>query len=410
MENDQENYLDSIALKSIFKRSQLGILLLGIGVLFALLSVVTIWSFNTYLNRNVNLLGKTLSELIQPAIVFKDENYIQKYLESYLNSYSIRRIEVLDENQQVLIMRENQAGQYTLTQTVLERYLLDKPKYFDVFHDDNRKIATIVLYPSGEQMAIYLVQLIVILLFYLFLMMIAWVLSVQYVYRKIMNTIKPLIHTAELVHDQKAYNLRFKESRIYEFNILIQVFNQLLTEIQKWHVRLLQENEQLSYQANHDELTGLPNRHVFYRTLNEIFADEVEREQSVLMFIDNNNFKQINDQYGHQAGDAVLKEMAIRLKGRIRQQDLMVRIGGDEFAIVLHGVKKIDYLPNIAENLLNCCQEPLLFEQQTIYFSFSIGMAYSSYAHSMEQWIEQADSAMYQAKELDSHWSIFEHK
>lgn len=404
------NHKNSIALKSIFKKSQLGILLLGVGVLFVLLSVVTIWSFNTYLSRNVNLLGKTLSELIQPAIVFNDEQYIQKNLESYLSSYSIRRIEVLNENNQLLIAQDSKVGQYSSTQRLLERYLLNKPKYFDVyFEEQDKNIGTIVLYPSAEQMAIYLVQLVMILLFCLFLMMLAWVLSVQYVYRKMMSTIKPLTHTAELVRDQKAYNLRFNESQIYEFNILIQVFNQLLSEIQKWHIRLLQENEQLSYQAHHDELTGLPNRHIFYRTLNEIFADATEREQSVLMFIDNNNFKQINDQYGHQAGDAVLKEMAIRLKSRIRQQDLMVRIGGDEFAIILRSVKKVDYLPNIAENLLSCCHEPLNFEQQTIYFSFSVGMAFSSYAYSVEQWIEHADYAMYQAKALDSHWSVFKH-
>lgn len=400
----------ALPLKYIFKRSQLWVMLLGTVMIFVLLFTVTLWSFNTYLRRNVQVLGKTLTELVQPALEFQDMDYLNKTVESYLNSYSIRKIELFDIEHHILLSKNISRGQYSTIQSWIDSYFSSKPVYFDIYLEgENLKIGTLALYPSSEQMAIYIVQLLLILFISLLAMMLCWFYSVQRIYRVMMGAIVPLTHTAAYVRDEKAYNIRFKISKIAEFNILIQVFNQLLDEIQKWHIHLQQENAELSYQALHDELTGLPNRHVFYKTLQEIFKDDESRQNSVLMFIDNDKFKEINDNYGHLAGDAVLKEMALRLKARIRRDDVFVRIGGDEFAIILKNVNRIEFLQTIATNLIACTQEPLWFEQQYIHFGFSIGMAFSPYAQSVEQWIEQADRAMYQAKTSPLHWAIYHH-
>lgn len=399
----------ALSLKHIFRRSQLWIILLGISMIFILLLILTFWSLNTYLRRNVQVLGKTLTELVEPALQFQQMDYVENTVESYLNSYSIRKIELFDLNQNVLLSKQAPEGQYSMVHNLIYPYFANKPVYFDIYlEDENLKIATLAFYPSYEHMAAYVIQLSSILLLSLLAMMLCWFYSVQRIYRLMMDTIKPLTYTAELVSEQKAYNLRFSNSKIYEFNILIQAFNDLLKEIQKSHTHLQQENKELSYQAMHDELTGLGNRYVFYHHLKEIFDDEEARKNSVLMFIDNDDFKEINDQYGHLAGDAVLKEMAYRLKERIRRDDVLVRIGGDEFAIILYGVNKIDFLQTIAYNLIECAKEPLEFDGQKIYFSFSIGMAFSPNVQSIEDWIEQADRAMYQAKESPLHWAIYE--
>jgi diguanylate cyclase (GGDEF)-like protein len=125
---------------------------------------------------------------------------------------------------------------------------------------------------------------------------------------------------------------------------------------------------------------------------------------SALFFIDNNNFKDINDQYGHLAGDAVLQEMANRLKTSLRQDDFIARLGGDEFAILIRNISKTEHLAKISENLLKCCEQPLQFEQHEIHFSFSIGIASTEQAHSPEDLITAADSAMYKAKTLQQGW------
>ncbi|MBZ0415257.1 GGDEF domain-containing protein, partial [Acinetobacter baumannii] len=151
----------------------------------------------------------------------------------------------------------------------------------------------------------------------------------------------------------------------------------------------------------------LPNRHYFYQILLDMFEDKDFDNKSALLFIDNNNFKSINDQFGHLAVDEVLKEMAKRLQTRLRHQDFIARLGGDEFAVILHSITHADHLISIAENLLESCKEPLHLNDQTIYFSFSVGIALSQFASSPEDFIMQADQAMYKAKTSEQHWFIY---
>jgi len=241
----------------------------------------------------------------------------------------------------------------------------------------------------------------------MFFIVIALLWSVNLTYRQIMQAIKPLTHIAQLVSDQKAYNLRFPNNHIKEFQNLNTVFNELLEEIQVWHTHLQKENLQLSFQARHDQLTGLANRHYFYEELLNIFKNKQFRHNSALIFIDNNKFKAINDHYGHLAGDAVLREMANRLMQSVRQEDFIARLGGDEFAIILHTIHHSDHLQTIAEGLLASCDEPLDFNGQLIHFSFSLGIAFSQFADNPDDLVMQADQAMYKAKNSDEHWFIY---
>ena len=99
--------------------------------------------------------------------------------------------------------------------------------------------------------------------------------------------------------------------------------------------------------------------------------------------------------------------MAQRLHNHIRQDDFVARLAGDEFAIILRSVSKVEHLISIAENLLKCCEDPLIYKDQKISFSFSIGIAISSQASNPEDFISQADQAMYKAKSLQHHWYIY---
>ena len=240
----------------------------------------------------------------------------------------------------------------------------------------------------------------------LFMIFAVW-WSVNLTYRHIMESFSPLIQIAQLLKQQKAYNLRFPQSDIKEFQELNGTFNQLLDEIQTWHTHLQNENNALSHQVQHDHLTQLPNRSYFYQVLCNLFEDPNQRQNLALVFIDNNNFKAINDQYGHLVGDEVLKEMSNRLKRHIRQNDFVARLAGDEFAIILRSISKVEHLISIAENLIKCCEEPLIYKGQAIAFSFSLGIAISTQASSPEDLISQADQAMYKAKSLQHHWFIY---
>lgn len=397
----------SKSLKQIFQRSQLGIFLLSFLLLCMLVGTIGIISLNSYTERSVKLLSETLTEKIQPALVFQDYEYLDKTVASFMANYDLREVRVIDHDQHVMLSKELPATiNETLLTAILEKFVYNKASVSYIY-DGERKIASLWVYQGVSHISDYIFRILVGFLFSLILTLVVWWYSIQRIYGFIISTLNPLMYVASLVREQKAYNLRFDPSQIKEFNVLIQVFNQLLDEIQSWHTNLQNENKQLSFQAHHDELTSLPNRHVFYKTLEQLFADKKIANNSALVFIDNNDFKRINDTYGHQAGDEVLKETASRLKKRIRHQDVLVRIGGDEFAIIIHSVQKAEYLSRVAESLLSCCDMPLQYEGKEIKFGFSVGIAYSAYANNSEELIRQADKAMYEAKTLEQHWAIF---
>ena len=289
---------------------------------------------------------------------------------------------------------------------MFDRFFFKDPLHIDVSHN-GEKVGEVVLYGSSNEILMFLLKIFLGLLVGMLFMVFALWWSVNVTYQHIMNSISPISHIAQMVSKQKAYNLRFPQNNIKEFNDLNIVFNELLEEIQSWHIHLQSENSQLTHQVQHDDLTQLPNRNYFNQVLKDVFLNPELREHAALVFIDSNNFKAINDKYGHPIGDEVLKETALRLKASTRQNDFVARLSGDEFAIVLKSVHQVENLISIAENLIKCCAEPLIYKDHVVPFSFSIGIAIAKEANSPEDLIAQADQAMYKAKTLKHHWFIY---
>ncbi|MFC3912820.1 PAS domain S-box protein [Pseudaeromonas sharmana] len=156
------------------------------------------------------------------------------------------------------------------------------------------------------------------------------------------------------------------------------------------------------HEATHDSLTGLLNRRGMFDLLSKAIA-RVKRTQTslALLFIDLDGFKQINDTYGHDAGDAVLREIAIRLQANIRQTDTAVRLGGDEFTVILENIKYgIPDANMLAQKILEAIQQPIRLDTVIVTLSASIGvsMHHPSDENSADQLVSSADSAMYEAK------------
>jgi diguanylate cyclase (GGDEF)-like protein/PAS domain S-box-containing protein len=172
--------------------------------------------------------------------------------------------------------------------------------------------------------------------------------------------------------------------------------------------RRLLEN-QLLHQAFHDPLTGLPNR--------ALFADRVEwvlsrrrNEQCSLLFIDLDNFKEVNDEFGHEGGDALLTTVAQRLHQILRAEDTAARLGGDEFAIMLDGIWKFDEALAVGERALQAVQVPFLVGAKEISVGASIGIAIASGPTNLGDLLREADVAMYMAKRAGkSRCHLFHH-
>ncbi|OTG80009.1 diguanylate cyclase domain-containing protein [Acinetobacter sp. ANC 4648] len=396
----------STSLQVLFRKSQFTIFAITFLICTFTFATISVFTVESYAKQNLLLISRTVSERIQPALVFKDQIALSQIINEYTHQHSIRLIEVYDDQGQLISESIKNIEQYSALQNIFDHIFLKQAIRLPVQHN-GRVVGEVVLYGSSTDIMMFIIKIFAGLIIGMLFMILALWWSVNSTYRHIMQSISPIVQIAQLLSSQKAYNLRFPNNDIKEFNHLNTVFNQLLDEIQSWHTHLQNENNQLSYQVQHDHLTGLANRNYFYQIICQLFDDSKQRHQSALLFIDNNNFKAINDQYGHLVGDEVLKEMAIRLKNNIRQEDFVARLGGDEFAIILNSVSTIENVIAIAQNLLKCCETPLIYKAQDIHFSFSLGIALSSKASNPEDFISQADQAMYKAKSLKQHWFIF---
>jgi diguanylate cyclase (GGDEF)-like protein/PAS domain S-box-containing protein len=161
-----------------------------------------------------------------------------------------------------------------------------------------------------------------------------------------------------------------------------------------------QFEQQLKQLAFHDSLTGLPNRALFSDRLEQALAhgDRDFRPVGVL-FLDVDNFKVVNDSLGHQQGDALLTEMAARIRDCVRAEDTVARLGGDEFTVLLEGVSTDAAATEMAERIVNALSRPIVLERREVFVTVSIGVALSAPRHdSPDTLLRNADLAMYRAK------------
>ena len=159
--------------------------------------------------------------------------------------------------------------------------------------------------------------------------------------------------------------------------------------------------ERLFYDAHHDTLTGLPNRAMFTGRVTEaISRAQQTRQRFAVLFIDLDRFKNINDTLGHSAGDKFLLDVSQRLKATIKAHDLIARIGGDEFVILLEQIANVDDATGVAARIIEAMQAPFLLDGQAHYSGASIGIAFSRMNNeSVDRLLRDADAAMYEAKD-----------
>jgi diguanylate cyclase (GGDEF)-like protein/PAS domain S-box-containing protein len=153
--------------------------------------------------------------------------------------------------------------------------------------------------------------------------------------------------------------------------------------------------------AYYDPLTGLPNRGMLIDRLHQALAFAHREERQVcLVFLDLDNFKEVNDTYGHDFGDKLLREVSERLNGTMREADTLARLGGDEFVIVLSSVNSHESTAAAAQRLMSVFAHPFIIDARKIYCSVSIGIAiYPDDGVDTESLLKCADAAMYHAKE-----------
>lgn len=195
--------------------------------------------------------------------------------------------------------------------------------------------------------------------------------------------IRPLRKSSKLIVDQ----MSLPETGSTEMRTFAKLYNRVL-EKTKTH------QEALSYEASHDSLTGINNRSAF----DNLYKSMYSTENVVLMLVDVDYFKEINDTYGHETGDNVLKKVATLLRTSFRSDDLICRIGGDEFTVILRGVNSTNR--EQLENKLSFVRGKLGKPDDNLPpFTLSIGVAFGNEETTFKMLYKRADRALYKIKD-----------
>ncbi|MBS0579258.1 MAG: EAL domain-containing protein [Proteobacteria bacterium] len=174
-----------------------------------------------------------------------------------------------------------------------------------------------------------------------------------------------------------------------------------VTVRRKVETHLLEKHQELDRLAHHDQLTGLPNRLYLQVHLPEAI-EEAKRKNSVLavLFLDLDRFKHVNDSRGHETGDKLLKTVAQRVRATMRAEDVVVRMGGDEFVVIMKGVGSTEQVNEAAGRINNALCAPMVVDGRTLVTTVSIGVAlYPRDGADMGELLRHSDTAMYQAKD-----------
>ncbi|MGZ5492792.1 MAG: diguanylate cyclase domain-containing protein, partial [Thermoanaerobaculia bacterium] len=164
----------------------------------------------------------------------------------------------------------------------------------------------------------------------------------------------------------------------------------------------------LRHQAMHDPLTNLPNRLLLLDQLEKAINQARQRNSTVaLLLMDLDRFKEVNDTFGHQFGDSLLKQIASRVQNQVRVHDTVARLGGDEFAIVVTSPIDTDYVATTARRILSTLEQPFVIDGQVLEVGASIGIAvYPAHGTDVRTLLRRADVAMYAAKQAQAGYSF----
>ncbi|MBI3622060.1 MAG: EAL domain-containing protein [Nitrospirae bacterium] len=168
------------------------------------------------------------------------------------------------------------------------------------------------------------------------------------------------------------------------------------------------EEETVAYLAYHDPLTDLPNRNVFFDRLQQaVLTSYREKKPLAVLLMDLNRFKQVNDAFGHQCGDLLLRQIGPRLRRHLRESDTIARMGGDEFAILLLNTP-MEGASLTARKILKALEAPFVLKEATVEIGVSIGIAfYPDHGEESDVLFRRADMAMYMTKQAGGGYTIY---
>ncbi|WP_317203850.1 putative bifunctional diguanylate cyclase/phosphodiesterase [Janthinobacterium sp.] len=384
------------------------------GVIF--LAGILLLAIQVYL-AGVTLLEQTrteahmTSENLTAAMVFNDRQSGMEILASLSAFTEISNATVYDAQDQVFGMYSRHAARNGAIRPISRsdsyQFSADRLEVVQPFKYQGRYLGSIYMVADlgtvYRRLAWYVVLVTLVMLMSLAL---AHLVLIR-LQRVVTGPLRALAQTSELISTQGDFSIRAKVNVSADIGLLATAFNTMLDRIEKRESELKGEiiereraEAKLDRLAHFDSVTGLHNRHFFNERLSSAVARaQVLNERAVVMFIDLDNFKSINDTLGHDTGDELLRIVSRRLESKLRAEDTISRIGGDEFSIILENVSDPAVAPLVAQQCLASLAEVILINGHEIYITASMGItACPDDAVDMHALLKYSDMAMYCAK------------
>ncbi|MBW6489480.1 GGDEF and EAL domain-containing protein [Sulfurimonas sp.] len=218
------------------------------------------------------------------------------------------------------------------------------------------------------------------------------------------DKIKPYEVTFEYIKSQlitsKSFSIQeLEDSTLFE-SLFFYTTSKYVIHISSNVTTLKEADKKIYYHANYDSLTTLPNRSYFKKQLKSILQESSQNGSKIaLFFIDVDKFKEVNDTYGHDVGDKMLVTIAKRLLNSVRKDDIVARIGGDEFVLIAKDIKNTEIIERLALKLQKRIREPIEIDTHIFDITLSIGIAiYPQHGTTSQDLLKNADIAMYEVK------------
>lgn len=366
-----------------------------------LLSSTSLLFIKRYEKRNLELIAATLSNSLTAATVFEDSYDAHKKIATLGNEGMFASAKLVTDDQTVLVNWQDQQQQSGWYQNFLREWIYARPISVNINHSEN-VVGTLTLVGTVTGAADFIRYSVMILTSGMICVLVVASLLSAFLHRGILVSLRNITSSIHYVIRSGDFSLRIPESRTKEFQLFSDDLNSLLAEMQSLQASLLRDNRSLAAKALEDPLTGLANRAAFVAQLTSLLDKQLAQEQFVLLFLDGDRFKSINDNWGHAAGDEVLRAIGSRLAALAYKQDLVARLGGDEFAMLITSRATESQLQLLIEEIRGSIAQKIMIAEGTpITTSVTIGYAWSQHGDTVESILERADMNMYKNKGIN---------
>lgn len=390
------------SLLTLIRLAQVRLLLVVLLTATLPLALMTAAVVDRYARQNLELTARSVAYTVEAAVVFRDDRAAEDDLRQIADREGVLQARIDDAQGRAVARyqrRDASHAAHAIAVLVARRWW-SEPVTAPIVHA-GREVGRVSVWGDPAMLvelgSIGLAGIAISLLW----TSVAWRLLMGRLRRDVVRPLDELIDVTRAARQPETSHARARPSLVAELDELSTSFNAMLDRIEAHEASMQRENETLARQALHDSLTGLPNRAYFNQRL--ALAYEAARRDGTrlaVLVLDSNDFKAVNDVYGHAGGDRVLAETARRVRELVRETDVVARVGGDEFVVLLAPLRQVADAERIAVSIMEAMDEPVvLIDGTRIDTSVSVGLAvYPDHADSVDALMHAADQSMYRAK------------